>query len=111
MGKTRCSMFDVSLYSYEQLFKIFETAVLNMRYANGIIEIKRDSIFNRRISRENFKIFLQMINSISLSCIFCMKWGDTDQLSKSKVQRKNRKQEQTRTSTKKIEVGSGVIEE
>lgn len=78
MVKTRCSTFDVSLYSYEQLLKIFKTAVLNMWYDNEIIQIKRGSMFNSRISGENFKIFLQMINSISLSCIFCMKWGDND---------------------------------
>lgn len=55
-------MFDVSLYSYEQLIKIFETAVLNMWYDNEIIEIKRDSMFNRRISGENDKFNLIVLH-------------------------------------------------
>lgn len=62
-------MFDVSLYSYEQLYKIFETAVLNMWYANGMIEIKRDSMFNRRISGENDKFYF-----IVLHILYEMGW-------------------------------------
>lgn len=62
-------MFDVSLYSYEQLIKIFETAVLNMWYDNEIIEIKRDSMFNRRISGENDKFHF-----IVLHILYEMGW-------------------------------------